>query len=680
MVKRASSQKKCLPLQHAGSRCNMPVTSPTLCSCLSRDKTHIQKRRDRGQSRRMHVRQGINDVAIPCEQPVTTPIVVTRLNRDLASSHSGLSSDSPCVTDDLLTVEQSIRELLDGYHRIIDDYCGKWDSDDALSSSEAPPTHGTTCARGDGGSNSNTTQRGYKTFNPSDASYCSKIDVRSDDTSLPVSSVHRDHSTDAKSPIPYLQMRQGGFFSPQREVSSALSNETVHLESLGTAAPSARVGSPVDLFADVLTEDQLSRSRELQGRHRDKTIDILKQQLGASHSSEKRRPTSPARQLSWNSTLLVDTMESSNEVEKTTRMGFGAMWYPSRRDVVCSPVPPDVWQRISKTNTTSRSRSMSGNTKTDHYDTGGKVFVASKWREESASLPGCVTVANRYNVAFMSPVQNADLPTPHNGIVDSGEGSSPKGSADCPVPELSGKSQNNSFGKLEVQRLLQKVCSSERKNGGDSITPEIATSARRTENHSTRSGVMPGDQEKAAEVPQKTTDRRHCTSFQPWDGKSSDEVEGKVPKIRHGSRLSKYSEAQGQLPQPPLHSPQERTLYYASSRCCSPPNRNAASRFRENVERCVAAVESNDGTITALPHFADSLVGAAISDLFPAVKRRQALLKQSQHAQEAAAVAAARTMRSSYRASFPPYVSTANVGAALRSNTRCVHGVYPYVR
>ncbi|SCU65227.1 uncharacterized protein TEOVI_000861700 [Trypanosoma equiperdum] len=625
--------------------CQIPSPELRLHSSSNRGHgTEQLGREEQCEWRRPGMKKGIS-VTHTTERFDTKPIVVSRASRGNVDSPALSSSGSLCASNDLLSVEQELKELLEGYRHIVGNGCEDWKIG-GNSSHETPAcVPGRVLTRRGELSNA-CGEYESKNTSGSETGGGKKNATRDEDTSLPVSSVRGDHSTDANTPTPLVQLSTDILMTSNPAAGGGMWGCELSREAY-SSTPVAQGSSHVDIFANALTEDQLSRSFDVQSQERKQAMGFLRQQLGTTIPSQNVRTTSPARQLSWNSTLLVDAIENSNEADNSFGMGFDTVWYPPRKDEVHSPVPPITRREFAIANS---SGSASCNVKTNRSGHGVHILPPSQRQEGSKNFFGRGMVVNRCDVPLLSPHQPSCSSLLRHEVTHSEEGRPSQGDVDYNASTRVKGGDRNPLRKRRGQHVKHEPSSCEHRRGGDSTTPEIATSARRTENHSMRSGAMPMDAERACDGLDTSAEWRRCTRLGTWEvGVGVDgRVEEKIPKISGEVALGKFSDISQRQQQFQLHQhqhQQQRALFHSGRRRCSQSDRGVVNRFHENVERYMAAVESNNRYSTVLPHFADSLVGAAISDLFPAVKRRQAQLKQSQYAE----AEAARTMRGCYR-------------------------------
>ncbi|KAG8348397.1 hypothetical protein ERJ75_001325600 [Trypanosoma vivax] len=600
----------------------------------------------------------------PCEDRVALPRA--GCNAAPGSSAGTSSSNLSHSPSELSLVEREIKELLEGYRTIVNTACCIWERPDAaLASAEVPlqepgaPScqakqkserrHGagktsSVPAAEEGGSERNKSQEacgiGAKRACDAGDAFCSRDNsyLANVDTSLPVSSVRGDRSTEANTSTVHVH-GQPGTHVPSNV---GCGESAVEVSDMHGATPPARASSPIDLFAEAFTEDQLSRSFDPQWQHhqqeRRRKMIMLHQQPPSRGGMPPLQSlsTNPGLRFCSNSPLLMDAIEITNNCT----VDYNRL-VPSCNDVVDptwgnraeSPVPLLVGGRLSGDhrvigNSSNNNNNYSGdnsnvslcNVSAGHKETsvlrrsGGDGYAESDAIDYHPN--GGLASSLVYRVSPMTKVR-----VPPSEDKQRLSHLDVSGMVSSPLNEKTPSSLK------QRQSQMRSFSSGTKGKRGDSTTPEIATSAQRTENYSMRSCAVSGEQRTVPDDAQSLGDCRHFARFETLEG-----MAGQMSSDKR--RLHKPCDAMQPQYEQLTMDRSHHLVPNRKKRCCSRrrhiSSHNAVTRFHENVERCVAAVESNSRTMAALPAFADSLVGAAISDLFPAVKRRQAQLKQFQ--------------------------------------------------
>ncbi|ORC86903.1 uncharacterized protein TM35_000251990 [Trypanosoma theileri] len=577
---------------------------------------------------------------------------------------------------------------------------------------------------------------------PSPAVGCDRV-VQSI-TSLPVSSVRGDHSTEANTPTPSFQMPKQ--MSPEGENTTGENGTTA--DAGGDSheqQPFERISSSVDLFADALTEDHLNRSFEMQLQRRQQELELMRQQQLLRHGIPVIHMASTSCN-NGNGRLQWNAVPSSSCLDEG--LNHPAVWRATG-----TPVPPFVRQNKMSPNGSKNSIEVNdnggGNYNSAAADAVAVAASSHRYQEVSflqddrspldlSSSRGMMrTMMNGQQESYPLRPENpneqvdvgnvrmnkyAHLSFPSNKQSQKGmmktnqhtlllQGEEGEDEEEEDEEQLRLLQQQQQQQQLQQQYYLRNR-SRHRGKAVDSTTPEIATSARRTENPSMRSGATGSRRKKtttgttaaaAAQMGTTTTTTNSATAArhmlnefrytmpgQVWRELDADDGLGLAPEeeyrlIEESDLVRGYKEQQQQQQQQTKRygkknyhhsSPQGNDVeyeydgypkphHYRQRHNHHPQHESAATRFHNIIERRVAALErrkDNTGTAAAaaaggtininnnntraptittqLPSFADSLVGAAISDLFPVVKRRQAQLKESQLAEAAAAAAA----------------------------------------
>ncbi|EKF26519.1 hypothetical protein MOQ_009781 [Trypanosoma cruzi marinkellei] len=607
-------------------------------------------------------------------EPVTKSFALSGANRNASSTTP--SSVESCTTSDFRLVEQELKELLSGYHRLVNtarDYRQSKEENIKTSSplAEAAQKAGGSSVVGKGVSNS-AARNGNKGGDVHDS-----LQVHHSFSSLPVSSVHGEHSTDVNTPTPCVPLPQH-IISTRNAVGE--SENAVRIAASYETNPSARVTSPVDLFADALTEDQLSRSLEMQ-LQREQQMQLLCQHLQPSLLSREVTPNNP------NTTIRVF---STPTVDDDT--GYLAM----RREAG-SPVPP--FMNRDCVNLDSAREVMTAYR--GSYDS--RVYATYRYQDHLGAHGKPSTTDD---VSRSKDITEVGLGDTRNTscLLGSGQrneelgGGHPQKNEFTSLDHLLLHSKGKSFKKMQTRR----VTSRRRREVVDSTTPEIATSARHTEDPSMRSGATGGNRAQKLGVTKKAANFRRVSvnmKHTPVEHRRELEVAGDgygtggggekrastdlSPEAALGGvmvttngmadrRKQEQKQQQQQQQQLKLRSRHRyRHDYKTNENYSFNCHANAATRFHEMVERHVAAFEGGSHSSSSLPAFVDSLVGAAITDFCPAVKRRQAQLKESQHAEAAAAAAAdASLTRNTYRGSIGTVTPTSSIAHTPNTNVR----------
>ncbi|RNF09152.1 uncharacterized protein Tco025E_07035 [Trypanosoma conorhini] len=624
---------------------------------------------------------GGSSPAYPTREPATKPLACAGANPNTSLATSSSSAQS-CTTSDFRLVEQELKELLSGCHRLVNSARGR--SPSREESAVAPATAASSASRlsspkpnvvaaaaspvavvahkagsdgsaardGDGGKAQDAHQ------------------VLRSATSLPISSVHGERSTDS-TPTPCLQLQQENASARNAVGGSEIA---VCIGASYDTNPSARVESPVDLFADALTEDQLSRSFEMQ-LQREQQMQLLQQHLQPGVLSLQETPNNPRTTIPLPSTPIVDEEDG----------------HPATRREPSSPMPLFT---NGDNNSLDYVRHMVKACR-GLYDS--RVYTAYRYQE----------YPNNRGKPMTADVSGSKATTEEVGLSDPQHTACPQRSAQrsaevsvCPLT----LGEHNTFldhrvahvnCKAMTQLQCRSAASRRRREAVNSTTPEIATSARHTENPSMRSGATGG---KRAPIVAATAD---AATFQHLSGnvKRAPVGQGWGVEVAGGAaRNGGVEHVALAAPCPETvagatvnngldRGKQEHTLQQLQQRQTQPQSWfcrryrrdhktngrhalnchvSAATRFHDMVERQVAAFEDAADSTSPLPAFADSLVGAAISDVCPAVKRRQAQLKESQHAEERGAT----LTRHTYRGSLGTITTTSSTAATLTPNVR----------
>ncbi|EAN88610.1 hypothetical protein, conserved [Trypanosoma cruzi] len=606
-------------------------------------------------------------------EPVTQSFALSGADRNASSTTP--SSVESCTTSDFRLVEQELKELLSGYHQLVNTARGYRQSKEENIKASSPLDEAAQKA-GD----SSVVNKGVSNIaarnNNNGGDVHDSLQVHHSVSSLPVSSVHGERSTDVNTPTPCVHLPQH-IISTRNTVGE--SENAVRIAASYATNPSARVTSPVDLFADALTEDQLSRSLEMQ-LQREQQMQLLCQHLQPNLLSREVTPNNP------NTTIRVF---STPTVDDDT--GYLAM----RREAG-SPVPPfmnrDCVNLDSARDVMTAyrgsydSRVYAAYRYQDHLGAHGKPSTADVSRSKEITEVGLGDTRNT-SCLLGSDQRNEEL----------GGGLHPKDEFTS-LDHLLVHSKGKSTKKLQTRR----VTSRRRREVVDSTTPEIATSARHTEDPSMRSGATGGNRAQKFGATKKSATFWHASvnmKHTPVEHRRELEVTGDgygtgggekrastdlSPEaalggvmVTNGMDRRKQEQKQQQQKE---HQQQQKLRsryryrhdYKTNENYALNRHANAATRFHEMVERHVAAFEGgSQSSSSLLPAFVDSLVGAAITDFCPAVKRRQARLKESQHAEAAAAAAAdASLTRNTYRGSIGTVTPTSSIAHTPNTNVR----------
>lgn len=588
------------------------------------------------------------------------------------SSPPSLScSSASCTTSDLGAVEEELKQLLKGYHQIVKKAFAR-----ALKSKESAPTNiskaNTSLKPGSSGVMSSTDVTGAPVSASSSVTvtvgFCKTESAHNQQTqpsvvSLPVSSVHGDRSTDTVSVVPRKHMR--------RQISSTKIglNESENTLCDAQPGPSSLAESTIandDLFADALTEDQLNRSFEMQWKQKRGVQNFCKHfcrgvlSLQAAQNNSNGTP-------SWDPCPLIENDAT----------------YLAMRRAAGSPLPPFVsqdWRDFG-----GRSERVAA----FHRPCDGRVHEPSRRRD---TFPSQHEKSLSRDLNENREVTKKTVGTPQcrsnfvacDARTKQVDNTHPRKGEHTPrnvLPTLfDAKEASKSQRRRNASRYHRQMVGS--------TTPEIATSAKRTEEPSMRSGVtgsrtLVREHNMAARVRCNSvaglghTGANGGTSNYACDGEGVMYSEMTFLETAGGVVAGGVSEQWQHKQRPRRPSGSNETGVQRRLLC-------AATRFHAMVERRVAALEgAADHAASALPAFADSLVGAAISEFYPAVKRRQAQLKESQHAEAAAAAAAyASLARCGYRGGHAAAVSPPTTVAAPIADVRSVrivgvHAHYP---
>ncbi|KEG07573.1 hypothetical protein DQ04_09391010 [Trypanosoma grayi] len=584
--------------------------------------------------------------------PITRPIVLVSTNRGVCDSST--SSAGSCTPGDLRAVEEELKELLSGYHRLVGSAPVFCEVPGAIIPSpktaavagtdvtpsplpnvvNTPPLVAAMRRTGNSQSNPDSSRESGGAWRSGGAGGYNRHGHSV--ASLPVSSVHGEHSTEANTPTPCVQMpqnlrpvRSGGGSSSS---SSAVEGDSGVHSTAATAPscaalPSARAASPVDLFAEALTEDHLNRSFEMR----------WKQQLRVGSPSLHVVPNHMGDRLALDTSPLLDD-------------GTG---YPAMRREAGSPVPPFINCNLHSLDNCG----LAG------HDT--RTYAAYRYQ---AGTPSALNKTSPLDVVGSS--KDAAEREQLGVAPDHGDGDG------APRKIVTSELEQKPLTTLHSRhhrKPQRRIASRRHHHGGiDSTTPEIATSARRTEDPSTRSGAASCSRMAAA-----TSHGEAGAWYNLIKGMRGTDLEG------DGTYSGEFSAPMVNTAVPNNHNEQQQQ-HPLRHFVMGPRNgglqrrhQDAVTRFHAMVERRVAALESGSSEAGALPAFADSLVGAAIKDLCPVVKRRQAQLKESQHAEAAAAAAAdASLTRNTIRGSMGTVTSTPSTTPTPSSNVRSSRDSY----
>ncbi|RNF03287.1 hypothetical protein TraAM80_05850 [Trypanosoma rangeli] len=622
---------------------------------------------------------GVGLPAFHSREPMTKTPVLDGPNPN--SSLTSSSSAKSCTTSDFRLVEQELKELLSGCHRLFNSACDHNESKEETT--VGPVTAEPTASR------LSSPKPGILATSPL-AEVAPKVGsggiakpngdggeaqdvhhVLHSATSPPISSVRGDRSTDS-TPTPCLQLQQ------ETISTRSVLEESENAVCIGTSYdsnPSTRVESPVDLFADALTEDQLSRSLEMQ-LQREQLMQMLQLHLEPSVVLHQTISSN------LNTTMPLISIPTVDDGIGHPAVQRGAN-YPS----------PSFINRDSGGFDDIRDM-----VKACHRLYDSRVYTAYRYEECAVPHSRPMTADVKGSKASTDKVELGDLQS-NSCLQRSAQCDAEVGVVQLPQGEHTSLDRRVTHvnGKAMAQLQRQRATSRRRREVVNSTTPEIATSARHTENPSMRSGATGGKRgpivgaTAGAEVFQHLSGNvKHASIGQrwdatvtgggPWNGSSERAavmatcpeadagvtVTNGIDRGNQEHSLKQLKKQQQQQKQQSWSRCRYRRDYKTHGEYSLNRHVSAATRFHDMVERYVAAFEGGGDSTYSLPAFADSLVGAAISDFCPAVKRRQAQLKESQYAEARGASLARHT----YRGSVGTIITTSGTAATTNPNVR----------